>query len=37
MMSTERKVIRARDVMKHEYDIIDGRVTVMDALSRPNR
>jgi predicted transcriptional regulator len=32
MMSTERKVIRARDVMKHEYDIIDGRVTVMDAL-----
>jgi len=32
MMSTERKVIRARDVMKHEYDIIDGRVTVMEAL-----
>jgi len=32
MMSTERKIIRARDVMKHEYDIIDGRVTVMEAL-----
>jgi predicted transcriptional regulator len=32
MMSTERKVIRARDVMKNEYDIIDGRVTVMEAL-----
>ena len=32
MMSTERKVIRARDVMKHEFDIIDGRVTVMEAL-----
>ena len=32
MMSTERKVIRARDVMKHEYDMIDGRVTVMEAL-----
>ena len=32
MMSTKRKVIRARDVMKQEYDIIDGRVTVMEAL-----
>ena len=32
MMSTERKVIRVRDVMKQEYDIIDGRVTVMEAL-----
>jgi predicted transcriptional regulator len=32
MMSTERKIIRVRDVMKHEYDIIDGRVTVMEAL-----
>jgi len=32
MMSTERIVIRARDVMKHEYDMIDGRVTVMEAL-----
>lgn len=32
MTSTERKIIRARDVMKHEYDMIDGRVTVMEAL-----
>lgn len=32
MMSTERKVIRARDVMKTEFDMIDGRVTVMEAL-----
>lgn len=32
MMSTERKTIRVRDVMKAEYDIIDGRVTVMEAL-----
>ena len=32
MMSTERQVIRVRDVMKQEYDIIDGRVTVMEAL-----
>jgi predicted transcriptional regulator len=32
MMSSERKVIRVRDVMKKEFDMIDGRVTVMDAL-----
>ncbi len=32
MMSTERKVIRVRDVMKTEFDKIDGRVTVMEAL-----
>jgi len=32
MMSTERKIIRARDVMKTEFDMIDGRVTVMEAL-----
>ncbi len=32
MMSSERKVIRVREVMKHEFDMIDGRVTVMDAL-----
>ncbi|NOQ90291.1 MAG: CBS domain-containing protein [Gammaproteobacteria bacterium] len=31
-MSTERKVIRVRDVMKQEFDMIDGRVTVMEAL-----
>lgn len=32
MMSSERKVIRVRDVMKKEFDMIDGRVTVMEAL-----
>jgi len=32
MMSTERKVIRVREVMKEQFDMIDGRVTVMEAL-----
>lgn len=32
MMSTEKKIIRVRDVMKEEFDMIDGRVTVMEAL-----
>ncbi len=32
MMSSDRKIIRVRDVMKQEFDMIDGRVTVMDAL-----
>jgi predicted transcriptional regulator len=32
MMSTERKIIRVRDVMKHDFDMVDGRITVMDAL-----
>jgi predicted transcriptional regulator len=32
MMSPERKIIRVRDVMKQDFDIIDGRITVMDAL-----
>ena len=32
MMSTERKVIRVREVMKQKFDVIDGRVTVMEAL-----
>ena len=31
-MGSERKIIRVRDVMKHEFDLIDGGVTVMDAL-----
>ena len=31
-MNTERKIICARDVMKLEFDMIDGRVTVMEAL-----
>ncbi len=32
MMNTERKIIRVRDVMKEGFDLIDGRMTVMDAL-----
>lgn len=32
MMSSDRKIIRVRDVMKKEFDMIDGRITVMDAL-----
>ena len=32
MMSTDREIIRVRDVMKTNYDMIDGRVTVMEAL-----
>ena len=32
MMNSDRKIIRVRDVMKKEFDMIDGRVTVMDAL-----
>ena len=32
MMSSEREIIRVRDVMKKEFDMIDGRITVMDAL-----
>ena len=32
MMSSEGKIIRVRDVMKKDFDLIDGRVTVMEAL-----
>lgn len=32
MMNSDRKIIRVRDVMKKEFDMIDGRVTVMEAL-----
>jgi len=32
MMSSDKKIIRVRDVMKKDFDMIDGRVTVMDAL-----
>ena len=32
MMNSKNKVIRVREVMKEEFDMIDGRVTVMDAL-----
>jgi len=32
MIDSENKLIRVREVMKTEFDIIDGRVTVMEAL-----
>jgi predicted transcriptional regulator len=32
MMGSERKIIRVRDVMKENFDMVDGRITVMDAL-----
>jgi len=32
MIDSENKLIRVREVMKAEFDIIDGRVTVMEAL-----
>jgi len=28
----DRTIIRVRQVMKHEFDIVDGRMTVMEAL-----
>jgi len=31
---SEREVIRVRDVMKKEYDLVDGMVTVQDALQK---
>jgi predicted transcriptional regulator len=33
MTKPERKIIRVREVMKTEYDMIDGRMTVRDALN----
>lgn len=32
MMGSERKIIRVRDVMKKDFDMVDGRMTVMEAL-----
>ena len=32
MTGSDREIIRVRDVMKTNYDMIDGRVTVMEAL-----
>jgi predicted transcriptional regulator len=29
---TKPKIIRVRDVMKSEFDLIDGRITVLEAL-----
>ena len=31
-MSTQNKVVRVRDVMKTEFDVVDGLATVADAL-----
>jgi predicted transcriptional regulator len=32
MTNPNKKLIRVRDVMKKEFDMIDGKMTVMDAL-----
>lgn len=32
MLNSEREVIRVREVMKTDFDMVDGRITVMDAL-----
>lgn len=32
MNKSEKKIISVRDVMKKDFDMIDGRVTVMEAL-----
>lgn len=29
---SERKLIRVRDIMKHEFDVVDGMATVKDAV-----
>jgi len=34
MTDSETNIIRVRDVMKSEFDLIDGRLTVMDALRK---
>lgn len=31
-MSAKRMIIRVRDVMKKDFDMVDGRMTVMEAL-----
>ena len=31
-MSARKELVRVRDVMKHDYDMIDGKLTVDDAL-----
>ncbi len=35
-MNPRGKIIRVRDVMKTEFDIVDGRMTVMEALRTMN-
>ena len=29
---SEKKLVRVRDVMKNEFDIVDGKMTVKDVL-----
>jgi len=31
-MNADRRIIRVRDVMKTEFDMVDGRMTVIEAL-----
>lgn len=31
-MSPEKKVVRVRDVMKKDFDLVDGKMTIMEAL-----
>jgi predicted transcriptional regulator len=31
-VSARKELVRVRDVMKHDYDMIDGKLTVEDAL-----
>lgn len=32
MIDPNRKIVRVRDVMKREFDMVDGKTTIMDAL-----
>lgn len=32
MINSEKKVVRVRDVMKADFDMVDGRMTIMEAL-----
>ena len=31
-MSPDKKVVRVRDVMKEKFDMVDGKMTIMEAL-----
>ncbi len=33
MSTSERQVVRVRDVMKREFDLVDGKLTVKEALA----
>jgi predicted transcriptional regulator len=32
VINSDRVIVRVRDVMKNKFDVIDGRITVMEAL-----